>query len=53
MKRGKSVDFTGYAGTPMTAREIADALIADGTPQATRKQATDYAGGYSCCAAEA
>jgi hypothetical protein len=29
------------AGTPMTAREIADALIADKAPQATRKQATD------------
>jgi hypothetical protein len=41
MKRGKSVDFTGYAGTPMTAREIADALIADKTPQATPKQAID------------
>jgi hypothetical protein len=29
------------AGTPMTAREIADVLIADKAPQATRKQAID------------
>ena len=29
------------AGTPMTAREIAEALIADKAPQATRKQAMD------------
>jgi hypothetical protein len=29
------------AGTPMTAREIAAALIADKVPQATRKQAID------------
>jgi hypothetical protein len=29
------------AGTPMTAREIAEALIAGKAPQATRKQAID------------
>jgi hypothetical protein len=29
------------AGTPMTAREIAEALMADKAPQATRKQAID------------
>ena len=29
------------ATAPMTAREIADALIADKAPQATRKQAID------------
>ena len=29
------------AGSPMTARETAEALIADKAPQATRKQATD------------
>jgi hypothetical protein len=29
------------AEAPMTAREIADALIADKAPQATRKQAAD------------
>jgi hypothetical protein len=29
------------AGTPMTAREIADALLAEKAPQATRKQAID------------
>jgi hypothetical protein len=29
------------AGEPMTARQIADALIADQAPQATRKQAID------------
>jgi hypothetical protein len=29
------------AEAPMTAREIADALVADKAPQATRKQAID------------
>jgi hypothetical protein len=29
------------AVSPMTAREIADALVADKAPQATRKQAID------------
>jgi hypothetical protein len=44
-KRGtlfrSAVDVMWRAGTPMTAREIADALIADKAPQATRKQAID------------
>jgi hypothetical protein len=44
-KRGtlfrSAVDVLRRAGTPMTAREIADALIADRAPQATRKQAID------------
>jgi hypothetical protein len=44
-KRGtlfrSAVDVLRRAGTPMTAREIADALIADKAPQATRKQASD------------
>jgi hypothetical protein len=42
-KRGtlfrSAVDVMRRAGMPMTAREIADALIADKAPQATRKQA--------------
>jgi hypothetical protein len=36
-----AVDVMRRAGTPMTAREIADALVADKAPQATRKQAID------------
>jgi hypothetical protein len=44
-KRGilfrSAVDVLRRAGTPMTAREIAAALIADKVPQATRKQAID------------
>jgi hypothetical protein len=44
-KRGtlfrSAVDVLRRAGMPMTAREIADALIADKAPQATRKQAID------------
>lgn len=44
-KRGtlfrSAVDVLRRAGVPMTAREIADALIADKAPQATRKQAID------------
>jgi len=44
-KRGalyrSAVDVMRRAGTPMTAREITDALIADKAPQATRKQAID------------
>jgi pilus assembly protein Flp/PilA len=35
------VDVLRRAGEPMTARQIADALIADQAPQATRKQAID------------
>ncbi len=42
-KRGtmfrSAVDVMRRAGTPLTAREITDALIAGKTPQATRKQA--------------
>jgi hypothetical protein len=45
LKRGtlfrSAVDVMRRAGTTMTAREIADALIADKAPQATRKQAID------------
>src|ERR1700694_3998405 len=45
LKRGtlfrSAVDVMRRGGTPMTAREIADALIADRAPQATRKQAID------------
>jgi hypothetical protein len=44
-KRGtlfrSAVDVLRRAATPMTAREITDALIADKAPQATRKQAID------------
>ena len=44
-KRGtlfrSAVDVLRRATVPMTAREIADALIADKAPQATRKQAID------------
>jgi hypothetical protein len=44
-KRGtlfrSAVDVMRRAAVPMTAREIADALIADKAPQATRKQAID------------
>jgi hypothetical protein len=44
-KRGtlfrSAVDVMRRAATPMTAREIADTLIADKAPQATRKQAID------------
>jgi hypothetical protein len=44
-KRGtlfrSAVDVMRRAGTPMTARQIADALVADKAPQATRKQAID------------
>src|SRR6202163_1165743 len=44
-KRGtlfrSAVDVLRRAGAPMTAREIADTLIADKAPQATRKQAID------------
>src|SRR6266576_614367 len=44
-KRGtlfrSAVDVLRRAGTPMTARQIADALIAGKAPQATRKQAID------------
>ena len=44
-KRGtlfrSAVDVMRRAGTPMTARQITDALIADKAPQATRKQAID------------
>jgi hypothetical protein len=44
-KRGtlfrSAVDVLRRAGTPMMAREIADALIADKAPQATRKQTID------------
>ena len=44
-KRGtlfrSAVDVLRRARAPMTAREIADALLADKTPQATRKQVMD------------
>src|SRR5450756_1680711 len=44
-KRGtlyrSAVDVMRRAGVPMTAREIADTLIAGKAPQATRKQAID------------
>jgi hypothetical protein len=44
-KRGtlfrSAVDVMRRAGTPMAAREIAEALIAGKTPEATRKQAID------------
>jgi hypothetical protein len=44
-KRGtlfrSAVDVLRRAGAPMTAREIADALVVDKAPQATRKQAMD------------
>jgi len=35
------VDVMRRAGTPMTAREIADVLVAGKAPEATRKQAVD------------
>jgi len=44
-KRGtlfrSAVDVMRRAGTPMTAREIADVLVAGKAPEATRKQAVD------------
>ena len=44
-KRGtlyrSAIDVLRRATAPMTARQIADALIADKAPQATRKQAID------------
>jgi hypothetical protein len=44
-KRGtlfrSAVDVLRRAGTPMTAREIAESLTAGKTPQATRKQSID------------
>jgi hypothetical protein len=44
-KRGtlfrSAVDVMRRAGAPMTAREIADALVADKAAQATRKQSID------------
>jgi hypothetical protein len=44
-KRGtlfrSAVDVLRRAPAPMTARQIADALVADKAPQATRKQAID------------
>jgi hypothetical protein len=44
-KRGtlfrSAVDVLRRAAVPMTAREIAEAMIADRAPQATRKQAID------------
>jgi hypothetical protein len=44
-KRGtlfrSAVDVMRRAGAPMTAREIADALIVGKAPEATRKQAID------------
>jgi hypothetical protein len=44
-KRGtlfrSAVDVLRRAAVPMPAREIADALVADKAPQATRKQAID------------
>jgi hypothetical protein len=44
-KRGtlfrSAVDVLRRAAVPMTTREIADALVADKAPQATRKQAID------------
>jgi hypothetical protein len=44
-KRGtlfrSAVDVMRQTGVPMTARQIADAPIADKAPQATRKQAID------------
>ena len=35
------MDVLRRAGAPMTAREIADALVAGKAPQATHKQAKD------------
>ena len=44
-KRGtlfrSAVDVLRRAGTPMTARQIVDALLAGKTPEATRKQVMD------------
>jgi hypothetical protein len=57
-KRGtlfrSAVDVMRRAGTPMTARAIADALVAGKAPQATHKQAKDLqAARYPGGAAEA
>jgi hypothetical protein len=41
---GSAVDVLRQAQAPMTAREIADTLIAGKAPQATRKQAVDVQG---------
>jgi hypothetical protein len=55
-KRGtlfrSAVDVMRRAGTPMTAREIADALVADKAPQAT-EAGHRLTGGHPCGAAEA
>jgi hypothetical protein len=56
-KRGtpfrSAVDVLRRAEAPMTAREIADALVADKAPQATRKQAIDLQAAILAAAAEA
>ena len=38
------MDVLRWSGTPMTAREITDVLLADTTPKATRKQAIGVQG---------
>jgi hypothetical protein len=47
-----AVDVMRRAGTPMTAREIADALIADQAPQANPEAGHRHTGGYPCRIAE-
>jgi hypothetical protein len=55
-KRGtlfrSAVDVLRRAGVPMTARQVADVLIADKVPQANRKQAMDLQSRYHCRATE-
>jgi hypothetical protein len=56
-KRGtlyrRAVDVLRRAASPMTAREISDALLAGKTPTATRKQEGSHTGGPSGCVAGA
>ena len=55
-KRGtlfrSAVDVMRRAGNPMTAREIADKMVAD-KPQMSRKQAIDLQAAILCCHEEA
>jgi hypothetical protein len=48
-----AVDVLRRAVVAMTAREIADALVADKAPQATREQAIDLQAADPRCLAEA
>jgi len=49
----KAVDVLRRTCRPMTATQIANALVADKAPKATRKAGHRPTGGYPCCPAEA